>query len=141
TQELGLLLLPLAHGIHADFTEDKGTVPHSVEQAEQIAPERLRIMQIDIKGGKVQEGEIQILGRRIVRVGQKCIGIYLPGDIGQFPQEPLDTCSAVPPDNIGRYLVPDAERKERRMVAQASRCRANMLSRLPLRLDVVQEAE
>ena len=73
-----MLLAALAGaGVEADLAEDEGPVAGEVVKPGQVAPEVLAALEEDVEHEEVEGLERQVLGRRVVGVGDELIGILL----------------------------------------------------------------
>ena len=82
-QELGLLQLAVPQRVHAQLAEHERLVADEVLQPEQVAAERLAVVQVDVERGEVEERQVEVLGRREVGVGDQPVRVGLLGDVGQ----------------------------------------------------------
>src|ERR671918_1861050 len=80
----------------------------------------LAVLDVDVVGGKVDLRELEVLRRRIGGVGDQSARIGLVGEVTQLVQEPFDFRRAVPPNDRGRYLVPDDNPKQCWVAAERS---------------------
>ena len=140
-QKPRLLLRGMAQGVHAQLTEEQRLLPCLILQSEKVVAESLWIVQVDVEGGEVQEGEFQILGGRIVRVGRQAVRVGLMGDIGKFFEKSLDTMRAVPAHDIGRNLVADTISQDATVAASVFGSRPNTLPCIALSLFTIEETE
>jgi hypothetical protein len=127
--------------VHPELAQQQRSIAHQVLQPEQVTPERPGVVQVDVEGREVQERQVEVLGRRIVGVGDQAIGIDLLADVGQFPEEALDPPAPVPAHDVGRDLVGDAVGEDATVPAAAPGGPPHGLPRLRLRGRAFQETE
>ena len=115
--------------VHAQLAEHQRLVADQVLQPEQVAAERLPVVQVDVERGEVEERQVEVLGRRDSWRRSPGSGIGLPDHVMQLGQEPLDPARPVPADDVGRDLVADAVGQHASMVAARTALRSRTASR------------
>src|SRR5438093_633882 len=83
---------------------DQRPVAGHVLQAGEVGAEPLLRFEVDVEADQVQEGEVEVLGRGIVDVGDEGAGILRLDDLVQPAQIPLDPAAAQPAHDGGRDL-------------------------------------
>ena len=107
--------LAMAQTVQPDLTHDQRPVARKVLQAREVGLMTLLRLQVDVEANKVQERKLEILGSRIVHVGDKtvCIlGFYGPV---QSLQVLLHPATAEPAHKGGWDLVADRIAEESRV--------------------------
>ena len=107
--ELGLSIPSMAEAAHPELRQDEGPFTGEVLEPRKIYAEVAPSMEVHVERGDVDEGKLQMLGRREVRVRHEGCGVLVFGGVAQFPNELLDLFRAVPADDGGRDLLPNAE--------------------------------
>src|SRR5262249_34385654 len=105
-----------------------------------IAAKCCLIVEVDVKGCKIDKRQVQILRRRVVRIGHQAVRVRLPGDVRQLFEELLDATSAMPPDNVRRNLVADAVSHHRGVISAALAGLAYCFASVSLSLLAIEKA-
>ena len=102
------MLLALADRIHAGFTQHQRQLAGLSHQMSQVTAEVFLAMQIHVERNEIEKTQIKILGRRIVRIGEKRSGIDLFSEVAEFGEEAADGARPVPAHDIRSNLIADA---------------------------------
>ena len=102
------MLLAFANRIHAGFAEHQRQLAGLSHQMRQVAAEVFLAMQIHVERNEIEKTQIEIFGRRIVRVGEKRAGIDLFAEVTQLGEEAADGARPVPAHDVRANLVADA---------------------------------
>src|SRR5262245_43485930 len=129
-QHFGLRLFAMANLVHAELSQYERHVTNNVLQPEQVTAKCLEVVQIDVKGDKIQKRKIQILRRRITRIGHQPGWIDLLNFIAQFSKKKFHATRPVPTNDFWRDFIPDTVRKQVGMLMSDRGCCPNSLSRL-----------
>ena len=70
-EHVGLLVLRMSDGVHAEFAKDKRTLACKILQPQQIALELVLVVEVNIETAKIGVLWQQIFGRRIGGVGKE----------------------------------------------------------------------
>jgi hypothetical protein len=93
--------------VEADLAQEQRLLPRQVLEPRQVRIEAVGRLEIDVEADEVQEGQIQVLGRRVVDVGDEPARVLRLGRAVQPLQETLHRPPAVPPHHRGRDLAAD----------------------------------
>src|SRR4029079_2469363 len=74
--------------------------------------DRGRLLEVEVERDEVEERQSQVLGRRVVDVGEERVGGLVAHGAGEAGEEALDAATAVPADERRRDLVADREAEE-----------------------------
>ena len=110
---LGLLLLGVADGVHAELPHDEGLVLGEVLESGQVALEVLPAVQVDVESQEVDVLREEVLGRRVAGVGVERAGILPAGDIDQMLDELGDALGSEPAHHGGGDLVAEQVSEDR----------------------------
>src|SRR5262249_45933272 len=94
-EEAGLLRFAVPERVHAELAEDERLVADQVLQAEQVTAERLGVVEVDVEGDEVQEGDVQVLRGRVAGVGDEALRVGLFADVPQLGEEALHASGTV----------------------------------------------
>ena len=103
----GLSLAAVAAAIESGLGDEQRPVAAEVLQTCQVRGVGLLLLEEDVAGGEVEKGQLQVLGRGKVDVGEEALGVYLLRRPEEALEEALDALLAVPANDPGRDLVPD----------------------------------
>ncbi len=106
--------------VQSHLGHDQGPVARDVVQAGEVRLEAGLRFEIDVEAGKIEEGELKVLGGRIVDVGHKAVGILRFHREIEAPEETFQFATAVPADDGSRDLVADGVTKDRRMAGSGA---------------------
>jgi hypothetical protein len=81
-----------------------------VLQADQVRPQLLFVMQVDVERADVEERKVEELGGRIVDVGEQAVGCRGLRVIVQAMQEPFDTPAPCQRTTAAGISLPSAKR-------------------------------
>jgi hypothetical protein len=104
-QRFCLGCLAVAATVDADLGDQQRPVPREVLQAGEVGLEGPLVLEEDVERGEIEEGQLEILGRGIVDVGDEAVGVHglcLPV---QALYKTLDLALAVPAHDRGGDLV------------------------------------
>ena len=76
-----------ANRVHAGFAEHQRAFPRLVPSVGQVAAEVFLAMEVHVERNEIEKTQIEILGRGIVRVGEKRAGIDLFSQITEFGEK------------------------------------------------------
>ena len=74
----------------------------------QVAAEVFLAMQINVERNEIEKTQIEIFGRRIVRIGEQRAGIDLLSKVAELGEKAADGARPVPAHDIRSNLVADA---------------------------------
>jgi hypothetical protein len=125
-----LFFPPVAQTVEAQLAQqERSLVCDRLEPAE-VRFQTFLGFEIDVETHQVEEREPQILGRRIVDIGNETLGIFFFDCPVQAPKVPLYTNGTDPANQLGRNLVAESIAEKSRMLGAATHFGAD------LRLDV-----
>src|SRR5712692_10196011 len=99
----------------------------------------IAVLEIDIKGQKVQERQVQVLSRGVVHICDQTARRLLLGGAVQPPQEGLDSTPAMPADDGRGNLVADRVTQYGRVAGASVYARANTTLDITGQFTVVEE--
>ena len=99
------------------------------------------LMQVDVEGADVEEGQIEVLRGWEVDVRQQALGRDFFRVLIEMVKEALDPKPAVPPNDVGWYLVADRKHQDCRVVRKLAHCVADPAPDLSLQSTIVQERD
>ena len=115
-----LAVLAVAQAVETQLGHEQRPLPRQVLQAGEVGVESFFGLEVDVEAQEVGEAKIQILGGRIVDIGDETPGVGLADERAQPRKVPLDAAPAQPADDRGRDLVPDGVGEHRRMAGAAA---------------------
>ena len=123
----GLRGLAVPAAVETDLGEEERPVARDVLQARQVRLQARARLQVHVEADEVEEGKLQVLGRRIVHVRDEASRIdVLHGLVERF-QESLHAVPAMPAHDGGRDLVADGVAKERGVTGAHARARSHAI--------------
>ena len=102
-----LVLDPVPVAVVPALGDDDREVADDVVQTREVVLQALLRLEVDVEGGKVEEGQLEVLRRGVVHVGDERVGVFGLDRLVEVVQEALDAAIAVPARNLGRDLVAD----------------------------------
>ena len=140
-EQSGLLRLAMPERVQAELAQDQRAVADQVLQPEHVVAERRMVVQIDVEGHEIEEGEIEILRGGVAGVGDQAVGVGLLDHVPQLREESLDAPRAVPADDIGRDLVADVIGQDAGMISTGFGRAADAPARIGLGPATLEEAD
>ena len=116
-------------------------MPGEVLQAGEVAPEVRLGVQVDVERADVEERQRQVLGRRVVHVGQQRLGRRRLHVVVELANEALDAGLAVPADDGGGNLVAEGEDEGGGVAGQLAHPRDDVLADAAAEVGVVEERD
>ncbi len=115
-ERLGLSLFArfVRTGGQPEFAEDERPVAREVLEPGQIAPELGAFLEVDVERDEVDATQLEVLRRRVVRVGDQHVGVDIVGNVDERVDQTRDGGDAVPPDDVGGKLVAEGESEQLR---------------------------
>src|ERR1700688_2544290 len=102
------MLLALANRIHAGFAEHYRQLSGLSHQMRQVTAKVFLAMQINVERNEIEKTQIEIFGRRIVRICKERFGIDLLAEISELGEKVADGARPVPAHDIRANFVADA---------------------------------
>ena len=122
------MLLAFANRIHPGFAEHQRQLARLSHQMRQVTAEIFFAMQIHVERNEIEKTQIEIFGRRIVRVGEERVGIDLFSEVTKLRKKIADRARSVPPHDIRSNLVADAVSRD--CLAELTRVENGLANRL-----------
>src|SRR3984957_11412403 len=107
------MLLAFANRIHPGFAEHQRQLARLSHQMRQVTAKIFFAMQINIERNEIEKTQVEIFGRRIVRVGEERVGIDLFSQVTELREKFADGAWTVPSHDIGPNLIADAVSRDR----------------------------
>ena len=104
-EHLGLFLLGVAQGVHAEFAHDERPVLGEILQPRQIPVEVLLPVEVHIEGVEIHVRRQQVFRGRIAGVGEEHVVIGIASEIDHVLDEFRDAAHAVPAHHRARDFV------------------------------------
>ena len=140
-QQVGLLLLRVTDGVHAEFGEDERFVARQVLQAREIADEVALAMEINIVAVEIDLARQQVFGRRKIRVGRERARVVLLDDADEPVEEFLHARRAVPAHEVGRNFIVDEKAEHGRVTGVGDGGLGHVALDRPHGLTIVEEED
>ena len=140
-QDLGLLLIAVAHRIDAELGQHQRLVEGKIVEAGDVPAERGFVVQIDVEAQKIGEIDRQVLGRRKIGVADQRTGMLPAYQRYQLLQEPPHLLRPVPADHVRRDLIADEIGEHRGMAAAGAHTTDYRLADLRLYRGIVEERD
>jgi hypothetical protein len=138
---LRLALQPVASAVEPDLGQNQGTIIGEIVQACHVGGKTLGRLEVHVEADEIREGELQVLGRRIIHVCHERCGIGLPDRLGQSSEETLDAIASVPAHDGRGNLVAHGVRKQRGMPGHGAHRVANAGADRPHAARIVEERD
>ena len=136
-----LLVQALAETVRARFGQQQRLRSRHVLQSGKIGAKLRLSMEIEVETTDVVAVQVQVLGWRIVHIGQEAIRHSLLAHVVEISEELLDAALAVPAHDIGRDLVADGEEQRGRMCRQSFNRGGHLLPDLAHESRIAQEGD
>ena len=114
-QHRRLLRLAVAQTVQPEFGHDQGPIPGDGVQAAQVGFEAFLRFQVDVKANKIQKRQLQVLGGRIIDIGDQTLRVLLFRGARHLFEEPLDAAAPLPSDDGGWDFVAQGVTEHGRM--------------------------
>ena len=111
-----LLVLAVPPAVQTDLAHHHRPLTRQGVQPSEVGLEPLLRLEVHVEADEVQEIELQVLGGRIVDVGDEAVGRFVFGGAIQPLQEALDAAAAEPARDGRGNLVADRITQDRGMV-------------------------
>src|SRR5260370_31743915 len=106
--QLRLMGLAFTNRIHSRLAQHQRPIVGRRKQMGKVAPIINLAMEIDVEANHIEEIEIEIFRRRVIRKRKEAVRIAIPADLVKFAQELIDRARPVPAHDIRSNLVADA---------------------------------
>ena len=106
-ERTGLRILAMPEAVKSDLAHNKRSISRHVLETRQVRTEPLGRLEVHVEAHEIEKGQLQILGRWIVDVGDQTLGILGFDDPIEPLQVALDSTAAQPTHGGRRNLVPD----------------------------------
>ena len=131
----------LAHAVGAGFCHQQWFVAGDVLQTREIRAQVALPMQIHVERDHVDKRQVEILGRRVVDVGEQTVGRDRLGVVIELEQKSFDTLGAQPAHDAGGDFIAEREQQHRRMRRQRAHIRHDVAPDRAGHVPVVEERD
>ena len=137
----GLAVLALPPAVRPRLGQQQRPVAGEVLQAGEVAPQVRLGVQVDVERADVEERQRQVLGRRVVHVGQERLRGRRLHVVVELANEALDPGLPVPPDDGGGNLVAEGEDEGGGVAGQLADPRDDVFADAAAEVGVVEERD
>src|SRR5215212_10285092 len=113
------MLLAVALGVEADFSQNQGRRSRDVVEAGKIVCELAGVLQEKIEAAEIGAGGVQIFGGGKIGIRGQAVGGDLFDDVDELIDEAFGAAMAVVADDIGGNLVGGAEGESGGLICDA----------------------